>query len=246
MHGGAVDGALEDVLGEDRLVAVVEVNDAEDLIAKPAKAGLDVAPGVGRRSERPVASQPGLHPPCMEFVQSVDASAVLGGQGNGAQPVGGVVEELAQAPCGGQSRDIDVDADEAEELVVVEGGGTRALDAGEQRLGGWRRRSRRGIGRGRLGPHRGGERGFVWHGGSVVDKAGSGRVNSSPIPRTAPLPGDPPTRAGCGERSGDGSRSGGAAQVEVAGRMTPHRAVAEDDGPAAQQAGPRQMEAMEV
>ena len=105
MHGGAVDGALKDVLREARLVAVVEVNDAEDLVAKPAEAGLDVAPGVVRRSERPVASQPGLHPPCVELVQSVDASAVLGGQGNGAQPVGGVVEELAQAPCGGEGRD---------------------------------------------------------------------------------------------------------------------------------------------
>ena len=29
MHGGAVDGAVKDVLGEDRLVAVVEVDDAE-------------------------------------------------------------------------------------------------------------------------------------------------------------------------------------------------------------------------
>ena len=97
--------------------------------------------------------------------------AVLGGQEEGAQLVVRVVEKLAQATSGGKRRDVDVDADEAEQLVVVESGGTRALNAGEQQLDGWRRRSRRGIGRGCLGPHRGGERGIVWHGGSVVDKA---------------------------------------------------------------------------
>ena len=83
--------------------------------------------------------------------------AVLGRQEEGAERVVGVVEELAQAPSGGERRDVDVDADEAEQLVVVEGGGTRALDTGEQRLGRWRCGVRRGIGRGGLRAHRGGE-----------------------------------------------------------------------------------------
>lgn len=74
----------------------------------------------------------------MELVQGVDAGAGAGGQEEGAQRVVGVVEELAQAPRGGEGRDVDVDADEAEQLVVVEGGGARALDAGELGLG-WRR-----------------------------------------------------------------------------------------------------------
>ena len=75
----------------------------------------------------------------------MDPGAVLGGQEEGRERVVGVVEELAQPPRVGERRDIDVDADEAEQLVVFEGGGSRAIDAGEQHRG-WRRcRDRSGI-----------------------------------------------------------------------------------------------------
>ena len=62
--------------------------------------------------------------------------AVLGGQEERSQLVVGAVEELAQAPSGGEGRDVDVDADEPEEIVVVQRGRSRALDAGEERRGG--------------------------------------------------------------------------------------------------------------
>ena len=55
--------------------------------------------------------------------------AVLGRQEEKAQKVVRVVEELAQAARGDERRGVDVDADEAEQLMVVEGGGSRALDA---------------------------------------------------------------------------------------------------------------------
>ena len=135
MDGGGVHGALKEGLVRDGLVPVVEEDGDEDLVAKSAKPGLEVAPGVGRRGERPVASKPGQHPARMELVDRVHPRPVLGRKEHRTQQVVGVVEELAQPPRGGKRRDVDVDADEAEQLVVVEGGGSRALDAGEQRLG---------------------------------------------------------------------------------------------------------------
>ena len=92
MHGGAIDGALKQVLDEYRLVAVVEVDDSEDFVSKPAKPGLDIAPGVGWRGERPIASQPGLHPAGVELVQRMHSGAVLVRQEEGAERGVGVVE----------------------------------------------------------------------------------------------------------------------------------------------------------
>ena len=135
MDGGAVDGAVEQLLVGDGLVPVVEEDGDEDLVAAPAKAGLEVAPGVVRRSERAVAAQPCLHPAGVNFEDRMDPRPVLGRQEEQAQRVVGIVEHPAQAAGGGERGGVEVDPDEAEQLMVVEGGGTRAPDAGEQRLG---------------------------------------------------------------------------------------------------------------
>ena len=58
-----------------------------------------------------------------------------------------IVEELAQPARGGEGRGVDVNGDEAEQIVVVEGSGAGALNAREQRFGGRRIALRRG-------PHR--------------------------------------------------------------------------------------------
>ena len=115
-------------------MTVVEVNDAEDLVAQPAKPGLDIAPGMGQRGKRPVATQPGLHP---AGVQGMHAGAVLGGQEEGTERVVGVIEEFAQAPHGSERRDVDVDADEAQQLVVIEAAGpARSMRASSDSLDG--------------------------------------------------------------------------------------------------------------
>ena len=189
MRGSAVDGPLKDVLGEDRLVAVVEVDDAEDLVAQPAKPGLDVAPGAGRRGERAVAPQPGFHPAGVKLVQGMHAGAVHGGEKEGAEPVVRIVEEFAQAPRGGECREIEVDADKAEQLVVIEGCGARALDTGEQGFeGGLRRVS--GVGRiwcGGLGADGGG----VSVGMRGASSAASGRGAGALSPRRPTTPSRP-------------------------------------------------------
>ena len=67
----------------------------------------------------------------------MDPRAVLVGKEDRAQQVVRVVEYTAQATGGCECGGIDVDPEEAEQLVVVEGGGSGAPDAGEQRLGRW-------------------------------------------------------------------------------------------------------------
>ena len=120
---------------------------------------LGEAPGVGGRGERPpVAAKPGLHPPSVDLVQRVHPGAVLGREQDDVQEVVGVVEELAKAPRGGERRRVDVDPEEAEELVVVEGGGAGAPDAREQRIGRLRSRDR-GAPRHRARPLRSARRG---------------------------------------------------------------------------------------
>ena len=64
----------------------------------------------------------------------MDARPLLGGKEDGAQQVVGVVEDLAQAPGGGERGGVDLDPEEPEKLVVVQGGGSCARDAGEQRV----------------------------------------------------------------------------------------------------------------
>ena len=110
----------------------------EDLVAPPAKVGFEVAPGQVRSGKRAVAAKPGLHPSCVQLEDGVHPRAVLGRQEEKAQKVVRVVEELAQAARGDEGRGVDVDADEPEELVVVERRGSRALDAREERFGRWR------------------------------------------------------------------------------------------------------------
>ena len=72
MHSGAVHRALEQLLVRDGLMTVVEEDGDEDLVAAPAKAGLEVTPGVSRRGERTVAPQPRRHPPGVELVEGTD------------------------------------------------------------------------------------------------------------------------------------------------------------------------------
>ena len=92
-----------------------------------------------------------------------------------------IVEQLAQAARGGERRGIDVDADEPEQLVVVEGGGSGALDARDQRFGRRRRGSGAGrIGRGGLGADGGGRRGIGRHDGSILGSVGRGPEALSP------------------------------------------------------------------
>ena len=118
--------------------------------------------------------------------------AVLGRQEEQAQHVVGIVEELAQAPGGVERGGVDVDADEPEQLVIVEGGGSRARDAREECLGRWRGRAGRGIGWGSLGADGGGKRGIGRHDGSILGSAGErrGGARSTPpdhAPVDAPL-----------------------------------------------------------
>ena len=113
MHGGPVQGALEELFEGDDLVAVVEEETREHLVAVAAKAGLDVTPAVFGRGERgAVAAKPRLHPApaVVEFEHRVNPGAHGGGQRNGAEAV----------------------------VRVVEGGGTSTPDAGEKRPGGRR------------------------------------------------------------------------------------------------------------
>ena len=160
-------------------MARVEEDRDEDLVAPPAKVGFEVAPGQVRSGKRAVAAKPGLHPSCVQLEDGVHPRAVLGRQEEKAQKVVRVVEEFAQAPGGDERRGVDVDADEAEQLMVVEGGGSRALDAGEQCLGRWR--ARRGIGCGGLGADGGGKRGIGQHDGSILGSVGE-RLGGSPPP----------------------------------------------------------------
>ena len=85
----------------------------------------------------------------------MDPRPVLGGQEEQAQRVVGIVEHPAQAARGGERGGVDVDPEEAEQLVVVEGGGSGPPDAGEKRLARGRCGAGGGIGRGRLGAHGG-------------------------------------------------------------------------------------------
>ena len=79
-------------------MAIVEVDNSEDFVAKSAKPGLDIAPGVGRRGERAVASQQGFHPSGVELVQRMHPGAVLGRQEEGAERVVGVVRGARAGP----------------------------------------------------------------------------------------------------------------------------------------------------
>ena len=163
MDGGAMHCSTEELFVGDGLVARVEEDRDEDLVAPPAEAGFEVAPSQAQRGERGAPAKPRFHP---SGVHGMHPCAVLAGEEEQAQHVVRIVEELAQAPRGGERRGVDVDADEPEELVVVEGGGSRALDAREQRFGG-RRRRRSGAGRtgcGGLEADGGGKRDIGRHG----------------------------------------------------------------------------------
>ena len=154
------------------MVGVEEDRD-EDLVAPPVKAGFEVAPGKVRRGESAVPAKPRFQPSGVQLEDGTHARAVLGRQEEQAQHVVRIVEQLAQAARGGEGRGVDVDADEPEELVVVERGGSRAFDAGEQRFGGRRRRSGAGrIGCGGLGADGGGKRGIGWHDLSILGSVG--------------------------------------------------------------------------
>ena len=133
--------------------------------------------------------------------------AVLGRQEEQAQHIVGIVEEFAQAACGVERGGVDVDADEPEQLVIVEGGGSRALDAREERLGRWRGRAGRGIGCGSPGADGGGKRGIGRHDGSNLSSAGErpGGARSTPpdhAPVDAPLDLSDERRHGRGHGSG--------------------------------------------
>jgi len=65
----------------------------------------------------------------------MDAGAVRRGKDDGAEPVVRVVEEAPQPPGGREGRGIDANAEEREELVVVERRGAGALDAREDGVG---------------------------------------------------------------------------------------------------------------
>ena len=209
MDGGAVHRSIEELLVGDGSVVGVEEDRDEDLVAPPAKAGFEVAPGQVRRGESAVPAKPRFQPSGVQLEDGTHARAVPGRQEDQAQLVVRIVEQLAQAARGGERRGVDVDADEPEELVVVERGGSRALDAHEQRFGGGRRRSGAGrIGCGGLGADGGGKRDIGRHVGSilgsVVERPGGAR--SAPpdhAPATAPL--DLP----------DGSRHAAASPVRI-------------------------------
>ena len=117
----------------------------------------------------------------MQLEDGVHARAVLGRQEEETQHVVRIVEELAQAARGGEGRGIDVDADEPEQLVVVEGGGSGPFDAGDERFGGRRRGSGAGrIGRGGFGADGGGKGGIGRHDGSILGGVGRGPEALSP------------------------------------------------------------------
>ena len=192
MDGGAIHRPIEQLFVGDGLVARVEEDRDEDLVAPPAKAGFEVAPGEVRRGERAVAAKQGLHPSGVQLKDGMHPCAVLGRQEEQAQHVVGIVEELAQAPGGVERGGVDVDADEPEQLVIVEGGGSRARDSREECLGRWRGRAGRGIGWGSLGADGGGKRGIGRHDGSILGSAGErpGGARSTPpdhAPVDAPL-----------------------------------------------------------
>ena len=143
----------------------------------------------------------GEHPPGVDLVQRMHPRTVLGREQDDVQQVVGVVEELAQAPGGGEGGGVDVEAEKAEELVVVEGGGARAPDAGEQGLGRRRGgRALRGIGRGGLGTHGGGERGFGGHDASMVGSEEGAARRLSTATGTAPSAGPGSVSLRCARR----------------------------------------------
>ena len=172
MDGGAVHRSIEDFLVGDGPVVGVEEDRDEDLVAPPVKAGFEVAPGQVRRGESAVPAKPRFQPSGVQLEDGTHARAVLGRQEEKAQKVVRVVEELAQAARGDEGRGVDVDADEPEELMVVEGGGSRALDAREQRFGRWRGGAGCGIEYGGLGADGGGKRGIGRHDGSILGSVG--------------------------------------------------------------------------
>ena len=215
MHGGAIERAHKQLFERQDPMAAVKKETCEDFVAVATQPRLDVAPGVGGRGERPaVAVQPRLHPPGVDFEHRMDPRPVLVGQEYGTEHIVGIVEEPAQAASGGERGGIDVDSEEAEQLMVVEGGGSRAPDAGEQRLGRCRCWARRGMGGGGLVAHGGGECGFVGHDGSIVGKGGSGPEALFHPP--GPCPSDAPLRLANGEAAWRGRYvSGGACRVPV-------------------------------
>ena len=219
-------------------MTVVEVNDAEDLVAQPAKPRLDIAPGMGRRGKRPVATQPGLHPAGVQFVQGMHAGAVLGGQEEGTERVVGVIEEFAQAPHGSERRDVDVDADEAPAA-----GGHRGRRVPRAQCG---RAAIRWMGVAKLAwrrarPSRTAQRWqakvcVAWRLRRDQGAERPGGFLSNPLGR-APS-GPTPPRDGCSGRSGNELRQGGAGQAGGAGRGAWCRRAAEG-GTAAQRDGCR-------
>ena len=166
----------------------VEYESDRDWFAVELEAGktyqIDVATAIsggGSLSERTVPAKPCFEPSGVQLEDGVHARAVLGGQEEEAQHVVRIVEELAQTPRGGERRGGDVDTDEVEQLMVVEGGGSGALDAGDERYGGGRRGSGAGrIGRGGLGADGGGKGGIGRHDGSILGGVGRGPEALSP------------------------------------------------------------------
>ena len=185
IDGSAVQGASERFLEGNDAVPVVQEQACEDFVAIAPEAGLDVAPGVGRRGERAtVPAKAGFHPAGVDFVHRMNPCPVLRREQDHAHRI---VEQLAQAARGGEGRGVDVDADEPEEFVVVERGGSRALHAREQRFGGRRRRSGAGrIGRGGLGADGGASGVSVGMTGPSSAAWGSGPGTLAPRRRTTP------------------------------------------------------------
>ena len=198
MDGGAIHRSIKESLVGNGPVAQIKEDRDEDLVAPPAKARFEVAPGQVRSGKRAVAAKPSLHPSCVQLEDGVHPRAVLGRQEENAQKVVRVVEELAQAARGDEHRGVDVDADESEELVVVEGGGSRALDAREERFGRWRGRAGRGIECGGLGADGGGKRDIGRHDGSILGSVGE-RLGGSPPPLDR-APADAPLDLSTGSR----------------------------------------------
>ena len=105
----------------------------------------------------------------MDFEEGLDAEQILAREAALAQRIAGVVAEPAQAPGGGESRSVEAHAEQAEELVGGERGGSDAGDAVEAfGLGGLR---------GEYGAVYGGV--FGAHGGARAGEGAEGRCRQA-------------------------------------------------------------------